>query len=142
MFQINLKSAEPQWYDWPEKADEEKQAKLLIRQRPASDSEMRMRRSRGKDESDAFDLEIVQEGSDNKKAFMYCLMDSEGLTDQEGKSINVNDKIDVPIGKDKKMVKMSVKEFIFDYLYDSGLPDFVLLKGKVARTRIEEEKKS
>ena len=142
MFQIDLTGAEPQWYSWPENADKKKQAQLLIVSYPASESEMKMRRAKNDEESNEFNLEIVQEGSANKKAFMYCLKDSKDLTDMNDNPINVNDKIDVPIGKDGKNVKMSVKEFIFDYCQDSGLPDFVLLKGKAIRRRLEEEKKS
>ena len=145
MFQINLKGAEPVWYMWPPEKPKEEQAELLIRPYPASQAELKMRRkidseSGISDDEKVFDLEIVKEGSENKRIFMYCLMDAKGLTDQEGNELDLSKKVILPGSGGK--AKMTVKEFIFDYCFDSGLPNFVLLKARVAEAEIEEEKKS
>lgn len=139
MFQINLKGAEPVEYDWPEGKPKDQQAKLTIRPFPSSKSELKMRRSVDGDKSD-FNLEIIKEGKENKNIYMYCLLKADGLTDQDGKKIEIDAKITVPMGDGH--VKMPVKEFIYDYCFDSGLPTFVFQKAKFIEKEEEEEKKS
>lgn len=140
MFSINLNNAEPTWYNWPVDAPKEKQAKLLIRPYPASQSELKMRRTSNTEDGDNFNMEIVKEGSENKRIFIYCLMEAKDLTDKEGNPLELDKKIIMPGGDGK--VKMTVKEFIFDYCFESGMPNFVLSKAKAAEAEIEEEKKT
>lgn len=142
MFKINLKGAEPVEYAWPEGKPKDQQAKLTIRPFPVSNSEVKMRKNVGKDDKDGgdFNLEFIKEGKENKDIYLYCLLKAEGLTDQEGEKLDIEAKISVPMGDGN--VKMSVKEFIYDYCFDSGLPGFVLKKSRMIEEEVEEEKKS
>lgn len=139
MFKINLKGAEPVEYMWPEDKPKDQQAKLTIRPFPSSRSELKMRRNAGTDDGD-FNLEIVKEGKENKDIYMYCLLKAEGLTDQEGEKLDIDAKISVPMGDGH--VKMPVKEFIYDFCFDSGLPQFVLQKAKVIESEVKREEKN
>lgn len=142
MFHINLKGAEPIWYSWPEDKPEKEQTKLLIRPYPSSRTELKVRRSARMhgDADNEWNLEIVKSGQENKEIFLYCLMDAKGLVDENDVELKINKEITVKVGDFSK--KMKIKEYIFDYLFDSGLPSFVLSKVLSIEKEVNREEKN
>jgi len=125
MINLNMDYADPQWFTFPENAKEdEPHCKLLIRAYPESMSEMTIRKN------DATGQEFAIKGIDRKKRFIYCLVDAEGIGNSSTKKelkIKDNDKI---------------KEYIFDYCQDTGIPSFVELKGWIKKKEEEEIEKN
>ena len=122
MFQINLNGASPQWYCFPEGTNEKTcDCRLKIRRYPTSKSKTVVRRA----DKDTF--EILYSGEDRKEAFLFALIDAEDLQDADGKSIKLNWKI---------------KEYLYDYEFDSGIPTFVLKKAGIMIEEVQNEEKN
>lgn len=139
MFQINLKGAEPQWYSWPPEKPKDEQAQLLIRPYPSSRNEL-IARGRREGSNEDLLLEIVKSGKENKDIFIYCLLDAKGLCDQKGTDLKLEKKITIKTGTEEKV--MTIKEYIYEYQSESGLPSFVLLKAKAIIDEVKEEEKN
>lgn len=135
MFKIDLNGATPQWHDFPENStDKNCNCRLKIQRYPASKSQMVVRRT----EEQTFD--VVISGLEKRDAFCECLIAAEDLQDLNGKPIDLNEKITV-ISKlgDKKI---TIKQYIYDYEFESGIPVFVLKKAGLLKMEVEGEEKN
>lgn len=136
--QINLKSIESQWYDFP--TPEGDKIRLKIRYYPLGLIENTFRRQEdGR-------MEVIWKNSERKKRYMYCFEAAEGLVDADGKPIKLDAEILLEVEKNGKTEKEKVtfKEIIFDYdhILLTGIPAFVLEKGEALTELKEIEEKN
>ena len=138
MLKLDLKSGEPRWFKFPEKVKEnEEQCSLLICPYPNSKGETTIRRTA--DEK----IEMVLPGSKRKEAFMDCLLDQEDMVGDDDKPLRLDMMIKVQVGKNEKAQReLTLKEFIYDYQMETGIPRFVLEKAGVVAEETEEEEKN
>lgn len=124
MFELDLSGAEPKEYMFPEGAKEgEPTATVTIRPFPKSLSTSITRRGEnGK-------IEHVFTGEDDKKVFVYCLVKATGFCDKNGKEIPMTD-----------VNKSNI--FDFEYIYNTGLPSFVINKALSMTSAKEEQEKN